>query len=215
MKRDQTTPALRSIDRHLRFASVTVALLVFGAGGWALTTELAGAVLASGTVVVDGNVKAVQHPLGGVVEEIAVSNGSVVRQGDVVLRLDDDVARADLALVDSALDALFVRRARLEAERDGRAEIGPIAALAQRMGEPAVAEMIASETRYFDSRTVARSGLKAQLSERIAQLQEEIDGLRTPDRGRGRRTRADARGTGRPGGALRPEDRHAHPDHGA
>ena len=136
--------------------SVTVALLVFGAGGWALTTELAGAVLASGTVVVDGNVKAVQHPLGGVVEEIAVSNGSVVRQGDVVLRLDDDVARADLALVDSALDALFVRRARLEAERDGRAEIGPIAALAQRMGEPAVAEMIASETRYFDSRTVGQ-----------------------------------------------------------
>ena len=106
MKRDQKTPAIRSIDRHLRFASVAVALLVFGAGGWALTTELAGAVLASGTVVVDGNVKAVQHPLGGVVEEIAVRNGTMVRQGDVVLRLDDDVARADLALVDSALDAL-------------------------------------------------------------------------------------------------------------
>ena len=50
--------------------------------------------------------------------------------------------------------------------------------LAQRMDEPAVAELIASETRYFDSRTQARSGLKAQLRQRIAQLQEEIDGLR-------------------------------------
>ncbi len=187
MKRDQKTPAIRSIDRHLRFASVTVALLVFGAGGWALTTELAGAVLASGTVVVDGNVKAVQHPLGGVVEEIAVSNGSVVRQGDVVLRLDDDVARADLALVDSALDALFVRRARLEAERDGRAELGPIAALAQRMGEPAVAEMIASETRYFELAHRGQERSEGTADERIAQLQEEIDGLRRPDRGRGRR----------------------------
>ena len=76
MNDERKTPAIHSIDRHLRFAAVAIALLVFGAGGWALTTELAGAVLASGTVVVEGNVKAVQHPLGGVVEEIAVRNGS-------------------------------------------------------------------------------------------------------------------------------------------
>ena len=178
MNGDRKTPAIHSIDRHLRFAGIAIALLVFGGGGWALTTELAGAVLASGTVVVEGNVKAVQHPLGGVVEEIAVRDGMMVRQGDVVLRLDDDVARADLALFDDALDALHVRRARLEAERDGRAELGPVVELAQRTDEPGVAELIASETRYFASRTQARSGLKAQLRERIAQLQEEIDGLR-------------------------------------
>jgi HlyD family secretion protein len=177
MERERNSAA-RSIDRHLRFASLSVALLVFGGGGWALTTELAGAVLASGLIVVDGSVKAVQHPVGGVVEEIAVINGTQVRQGDVVMRLDDDVARADLALIDSALDALFVRRARLEAERDGLAEIGVIAELGLRVAESELAEMIASETRYFDSRSQARNGLKAQLEERIAQLREEIAGLR-------------------------------------
>ena len=76
---------------------VTAGFLVFGAGGWAITTELSGAVLASGTIVVDGHVKTVQHPIGGVVEEIAVRNGQLVRQGDIVMRLDADVARADLA----------------------------------------------------------------------------------------------------------------------
>jgi HlyD family secretion protein len=177
MDREQFS-ANRSIDRHLRLASLSVALLVFGGGGWALTTELAGAVLATGLIVVDGNVKAVQHPVGGVVEAIAVMNGTQVRQGDVVLRLDDDVARADLALIDSALDALFVRRARLEAERDGQIELGPIAELARRVEGGDLVEMIASETRYFDSRTLARNGLKAQLDERIAQLREEIAGLR-------------------------------------
>lgn len=167
-----------SIDRHLRFATISAALLVFGAGGWAVTTELAGAVLASGAIVVDGDVKAVQHPLGGVVEEIAVRDGSVVEQGDVLLRLDDDVARADLALVVTALDALLVRQARLEAELEGRTELGAIPALAGRIEEPGVAALLATEKRYFESRTEARQGLEAQLNERIAQLREEIEGLR-------------------------------------
>ena len=80
-----------------------------------------------GTVVVDGNVKAVQHPLGGVVEEIAVRNGQHGAAGRRRPAPRRRRRRADLALVDTALDALFVRRARLEAERDGRAELGPVA----------------------------------------------------------------------------------------
>lgn len=176
MKRENHS-AIHSIDRHLRLASLSVVMLVFGGGGWALTTELAGAVLAPGLIVVDGNVKAVQHPFGGVLEEISVVNGTQVRQGDVVLRLDDDIAKADLALIERALDALFIRRARLEAERDSQPGIGSITGLIQRFSEGEQAEMIVSETRYFDSRAHARNGLKAQLNERIVQLQEEIVGL--------------------------------------
>lgn len=169
--------AIRSIDRHLRLATATVALLVFGGGGWALTTELGGAVLASGVIVVDGNVKAVQHPVGGVVNDIAVVVGSHVRRGDVVVRLDDDLARADLALIDSALNALVIRRARLEAERDAQARISLTTDITSRMTEVDVARFMSLETRYFDSRSAARNGLKAQLNERVQQLREEIAGL--------------------------------------
>lgn len=170
--------AIRSIDRHLRLATATIALLIFGGGGWALTTELAGAVLASGVVVVDGNVKAVQHPVGGVVKEIAVVAGSHVRRGDIVLRLDDDVARADLALIDGALESLVIRRARLEAERDSQAAITLSPEFESRRAETDLARIIALETRYFASRSAARSGVKAQLNERVLQLREEIEGLR-------------------------------------
>ena len=133
--------------------------------------------LASGTIVVDGHVKTVQHPLGGVVEEIAVRNGQLVRQGDIVLRLDDDVARADLGVVDNALDALVVRQARLEAERDGAAVLEMPRLVADQLAEPALAAMVRSETRYFDSRVQARNGLRAQLRERIEQHAEQIEGL--------------------------------------
>jgi HlyD family secretion protein len=177
MARERDSSAAASIDRHLMVGLVTAGLLIFGAGGWAVTTELSGAVLASGTIVVDGHVKTVQHPLGGVVEEIAVRNGQLVRQGDIVLRLDDDVARADLGVVDNALDALVVRQARLEAERDGAAVLEMPRFVADRLAEPALAAMVRSETRYFDSRVQARNGLRAQLRERIEQHAEQIEGL--------------------------------------
>ena len=70
-----------------------------GLGGWAWMTELSGAVVAPGTVVVDSHVKKVQHPTGGVVGEILARDGDRVRAGDVVIRLDETVARANLAMV--------------------------------------------------------------------------------------------------------------------
>ncbi|MGJ5238897.1 HlyD family type I secretion periplasmic adaptor subunit, partial [Bradyrhizobium oligotrophicum] len=42
-------------------------LLLVGMGGWAAGTQIAGAVIASGLVVVDSSVKKVQHPTGGIV----------------------------------------------------------------------------------------------------------------------------------------------------
>jgi hypothetical protein len=64
------------------------------------TTELAGAVIASGALVVDTNVKKVQHPTGGIVGELLVRDGSQVRAGDLLLRLDETTAQANVAMVD-------------------------------------------------------------------------------------------------------------------
>src|SRR5438105_9895652 len=89
-----------------------------GIGGWASTSELSGAVIAIGTVIVESNVKKVQHPTGGVVKEILVKEGSQVDEGQIVVRLDDTVTRATLGVVRSQLDENTARLARLSAERE-------------------------------------------------------------------------------------------------
>src|SRR6266545_531380 len=107
-----------SIRRHLLGGIVIALLLTVGVGGWATTTELSGAVIAPGSIVVDSNVKKVQHLTGGIVGELLVRDGQRVRGGDVVVRLDETVVRANLAIVDKGLNEMYARKARLEAARD-------------------------------------------------------------------------------------------------
>ena len=170
--------ARQSISRHTRLALGGVALLVGGLGGWAWMTELSGAVVAPGTIVVDSHVKKVQHPTGGVIGEILARDGDRVRAGDVVIRLDETVARANRAMVAKSIDEMTARRARLEAERDGAQAIRFPADLVTRAGEPEVAELMNGEQRLFDNRREARAGQKSQLRERVAQLAEQIDGTK-------------------------------------
>ena len=100
-----------------------VIVLAGGVGGWAGTMTLSGALIAQGSVVVDSNVKKVQHPTGGIVGELRVRDGDRVKQGDIVVRLDDTVTRANLAIVTKGLDELNARKARLESERDGASTV--------------------------------------------------------------------------------------------
>ncbi|WP_113339948.1 HlyD family type I secretion periplasmic adaptor subunit [Rhizobium cremeum] len=172
---------IRSIRRHLAAGLALGLVLVGGAGGWAATTELAGAVVASGSFVVDSYVKKVQHPKGGVVGEILVQEGAQVRAGDVVMRLDATQTRASLAIVTKRLDELTARLARLEAERDDLDAIDFPDQLLARRDNPDVASAIRSETRLFEFRREARAGKKAQLGERIAQYEHEIEGLKAQE----------------------------------
>jgi HlyD family secretion protein len=170
--------ARQSITRHTRIALGGVAFLVFGLGGWAWTTELSGAVVAPGTVVVDSHVKKVQHPTGGVIGEILARDGDHVRSGDVVIRLDETVARANLSMASKSIDEMMARRARLEAERDGAKSIRFPAELTTRSDDIEIGELMRGERKLFDSRQEARAGQKSQLQERVAQLSEQIDGTK-------------------------------------
>ena len=173
-----TTSKARTAIRRLNIAGmVTLLVLVGGAGGWAASTELSGAVVAPGTVVVEADLKKVQHPTGGVVGELNVKDGDLVRAGDVLIRLDETVTRANLAIVLNSLDQLHARRARLQAERDGLEQIVFSPDLERRRSDPAVAEILDGEEKLFELRASARSGQIDQLKEREAQLHEEIEGL--------------------------------------
>jgi HlyD family secretion protein len=165
-----------SLRRHIVAILIASVLLVVGLGGWAATTEFAGAVVAQGLVVVNSNVKKVQHPTGGIVGELRVRDGYHVKAGDIVVRLDDTQTRANLAIVTKALDELAARQAREEAETYGAEMINFPQSLLDRMDNPDVAKAVDGERKQFEVRRQTRDGQKSQLKERITQLKEEATG---------------------------------------
>jgi membrane fusion protein, type I secretion system len=166
-----------SIQRHLIVGMAVVILLAGGLGGWASTAEISGALIAPGSIVVESSVKKVQHPTGGVVGEVRAHDGDRVKAGDILVRLDDTVTKANLAIVTKNLDGLWARAARLEAEQRGLDKIEFPKMLTDRADDPDVKAIMANETKLFEVRVNGRAGQKAQLRERIVQLNEEIDGL--------------------------------------
>jgi HlyD family secretion protein len=166
-----------AVRSHLRLSLGLSALLGGGAVFWAATTQITGAVIAPGSLVVDSSVKKVQHQTGGVIGEIAVRDGSHVEAGEVVVRLDDTIPRANLAIVTKSLDEVLARTARLEAERDRSARVQFPEELTNRVLDRSVQRIIDGEQGLFELRRSAREGQKSQLKERIAQLEQEIEGV--------------------------------------
>jgi HlyD family secretion protein len=171
--------SLLSVRHYVTLGFVTLFLLIGGLGGWAATTDLSGAVLGSGTVVVAGSVKKIQHPTGGVIGKIFVKNGDRVKAGDILVRLDETVTRAQLQVITKQMDELLGRQARLQAERDDAKVVTFPAELWKRQSEPAIAQILAGEKTFFETRVSSREAQKNQLAERIAGLREEVDGLTT------------------------------------
>ena len=174
----EVTPALESIQRYVIVGMIMFGFVTFGIGGWAATSQLSGAVVAQGIVVVDSSVKKVQHPTGGVVGELRVREGDRVLAGDILIRLDETQTLANANIVTKNVDELLARQARLEAERDNADQIAFPKVLLQRTKDSntEAERAIAAEQKLFELRRQARSGQKAQLKERSAQLQNEING---------------------------------------
>lgn len=171
------TSLQRSLRRHFVIVAALSVSLVIGIGGWAATTELSSAVIAPGRVVIEGNAKDIQHLAGGIVSEILVKEGNEVAAGDILLRLDPTVAKANLSIVESALARLYARRARLIAEINKKSILTVSEGLFAFI-DPAAREMIiASETGILESGANAREGSRRQLEMRKQQLSDEAKGL--------------------------------------
>jgi HlyD family secretion protein len=171
------TGTQRSIRAHLVAIAAAALFVVLGVGVIGATTELAGAVIAAGALVVDSNVKKVQHPTGGIIGELLVRDGTRVQAGDLLIRLDETTAQANVAMVDKSLAELYARRARLEAERDGSDVIEfPDDLLRSAQQQADIGRVVTGERRLFELRRQAQDGQKAQLRERVSQLNEEVRG---------------------------------------
>ena len=173
------SPYLRSIRVHLVVGLAAVVALAGGVGGWAATMRISGAVIAPGQVVVDDNVKKVQHTEGGTVGELRVRDGDEVKAGDIVLRLDGTQVRANLLIYSKGLDELVARQAREEAEMEGVDAIEFPEELTSRADDPDVKRALRGERREFQTRKAAREGQKSQLRQRIGQIEDEIVGYRS------------------------------------
>jgi HlyD family secretion protein len=164
--------------RHQVIWGVTVLAVLGGtATAWAALAKLDSAVVAPGVVVVEGSVKKVQHPTGGVVGRLLVKEGQRVKAGELLLSLDDTATRAQLGIISNDLRAFRIRHARLIAERDDELMMDiPPELTAEAAADPNVRKMIDSERKLLETRRSSRTGQQGQLGERIDQLKLEIVG---------------------------------------
>lgn len=166
----------RAIKLYSFLGYFLIVLLVVGVGGWAAWASISGAVIAQGTVTVEGASKKVQHAEGGIVSEIHIQDGQYVKAGQVLIRLDETEIKANLQIVIARLNELFARQARLEAERDKDEKIDfPEFLLKDK--SPDMIQQIAGQKKLFKARRSANQGKKEQLEYRIVQLKHEIIGL--------------------------------------
>ncbi len=162
----------------LTIGFLTVFALVGGLGTWAVRAEIAGAVVSSGQIVVDRNRQIVQHPDGGVVDEVLVEEGDLVEKGQALIRLDPTLAQFELVIVEGQLYELMSRRGRLEAEQDEADTIIFDPRLLKRAEEvPDIAVKIVGQQRLFEARRSSLEQAVTQLHNQRLQLENQVVGI--------------------------------------
>ncbi|MCR9139923.1 MAG: HlyD family type I secretion periplasmic adaptor subunit [Alphaproteobacteria bacterium] len=166
------------IRRHLWAAGIFLCALFLFIGSWFGSMQISGAVIAPGSIVVETNVQTLKHREGGNVAEILVSDGDHVDAGDLLLRLDDTLTQANLAVVTKQLDVMLATEARLIAERDQTEEISFPAELVKRQGDSQIDRMLHGQRLLLNARKAGLAGRLSQLQQQISQLGSQMDGLR-------------------------------------
>lgn len=168
--------SFKSFYRHAWVGLGSVLLAAGGLVAWSATTEVAGAVIASGSFAVEGGSKRVQHQEGGIVSEILVENEDVVEAGEVMVRLDGTATAAELAIVDAQLAEAIALHARLAAESTGREAMPVTTFQAAGLSLP-LDGLFSAQQRLLTMRAATQRGIGAQLEEQIRQLDIQVEGL--------------------------------------
>jgi HlyD family secretion protein len=167
------------------FRRIVIASLItigVGFGGffaWAFTASLDAAVPATGSIVVESKRKTVTILEGGTLKELLVREGDRVAAGQVILRLDDTQAVALIEQLTPVYWSAIAKIARLNAELDEhRTLVFPQELLVQAASDAGVAALVANERRLFAARWETYDGTLAVQRKKIAQLNEQITGLK-------------------------------------
>ncbi|MBT8550349.1 HlyD family efflux transporter periplasmic adaptor subunit [Polynucleobacter paneuropaeus] len=161
-------------ESHLRKHATKLFLISFGIFMvWASFAPIDAGVSAPGTVMVSGYRKTLQHPTGGIVQDILVKEGDVVKEGDMLIRINPLKAEAELSSAQLQYINTLVTEARLKAERKGENKIAWPPELDSWGNEPRVEEAKALQQKLFETR---RNEIVAVINGRrqqVATLQEE------------------------------------------
>ncbi|MEP3666642.1 MAG: HlyD family type I secretion periplasmic adaptor subunit [Roseibium sp.] len=169
-----------SVRQPIFLGIVWAIILIAGFGGWAITANLSGAVISQGVIEIEQSKQVVQHLEGGIVREIRVREGDVVRAGEVLIALDEDTIGSEMAIAEDQRNELMARIARLQAERDDLEEIVFPEALRDRenMSEELL-DVIEGQERLFNARRDSMAQRIDQLLKRQDQVRSQILGSRS------------------------------------
>ena len=168
-----------SSSRNVTILGIFVVAVIFlGFGLWAATAPLARAVAAFGTLAVKSERKQIQHFEGGIVRSMPVSEGQLVKKGDLLVALDPLHASATVARDNGQLDQALARELRLESELKGLATIELEGRLLERLSvDKSVYAIVEAEQRHLTARQETIDGTIEILTQRMNQLNDEIKGL--------------------------------------
>ncbi|WDR06235.1 HlyD family type I secretion periplasmic adaptor subunit [Devosia rhodophyticola] len=167
---------LSSLRQHALLGLGVIAALFVGLGGWAVTTRVEGAVIASGVVVSEGGSRKVQYSEGGIVREILVQNNQHVEAGEVLIKLDDVSIRAELEVILSQLRDGIGNRARLAAESTDESMILIPAVAENWPPDPKLSVVMADQQNLRQSRRKALETEVARFSQLIDEKRAVIKG---------------------------------------
>ncbi|SDQ13594.1 HlyD family type I secretion periplasmic adaptor subunit [Pseudovibrio sp. Tun.PSC04-5.I4] len=168
----------KSRRKHMGWGLALVGILVIGLGGWASVAQINSAIITSGSIVVEGQAKKVQHQEGGIIGEILVKDGDRVKAGDVLFRLDETVVKANLSITRKRLYQMQAQEARLSAEWRSKLKVtfpNKLTILAKT--DAITSATLEGEQALFAARQQGIKGRKMQLGEQISQLEQQIVGL--------------------------------------
>ncbi len=172
---DMDTTDWHATEPWVRFGIRTVFYLCGGLLAASLLFSVSGAVVTGGTVAVEGEYKTVQHLEGGIVSKIVVRNGARVKEGDVLIKLEDTQARASMSATSAKYSEFAIQEARLIAERERRDDFEAPPTLDLMTTENA--KVWEAQRALFTARRTAYLGQQKVLVQRISQSESELAGI--------------------------------------
>ncbi len=162
------------VPRSIRMYSVTGLAVLFAAFGgfgyWAGTAPLASAIIAQGSFVATGNNKTIQHLEGGIIKEMMVSEGDVVKEGDVLVVLDKTAALSNQKMINLKRLRLETIVSRLRAEAQGEKTFKVPDIVMAEASDPDVNAIIQGQNVVFHSKQI-------KLEEQLNLIEKNIRSL--------------------------------------
>ncbi len=164
--------------RPAQIGLMALIVIIGGSAAWAAYAQIAGAVIATGTIIVRGKPKSVQHLDGGIVKQLHVSAGDRVKKNQPLVLLDDTSIAANLAIYERRLRDAIVLKERLVAELNNKQTFEPPSKLAKLLKLGDLKETVAQQMALLDARRLTRESQLEQFDKKISQFKNQIEGVK-------------------------------------